>query len=160
MAEVYILDATEMRNLGQLVAQQLIDGDVVVLTGPLGAGKTTFSQGIGIGLGIEDFITSPTFVVARTHESGNGNLGLMHIDAYRLNSADDLIDLDIDSEMPHVTLIEWGENFVEKVTDSWLNVTIARSSFGEADAPEAGERSVTLVAHGPKWQGRSIEVKS
>lgn len=159
MTEVLILDATEMRNLGQLVAQQLIDGDVLVLTGPLGAGKTTFSQGIGIGLGIEDFITSPTFVVARTHDSGNGKLGLMHVDAYRLNSADDLIDLDIDSDMPHVTLIEWGENFVEKVTDSWLNVTIDRSSFGEVDAPEAGERSVTLVGHGPKWQGRSIEVK-
>ena len=159
MAEVLILDATEMRNLGQLVAQQLIDGDVLVLTGPLGAGKTTFSQGIGIGLGIEDFITSPTFVVARTHESENGKLGLMHVDAYRLNSADDLIDLDIDSDMPHVTLIEWGEDFVQRVTDSWLSVSIARSSYGEVDSPESGERRVSLLAHGPKWQGRTIEVK-
>jgi len=158
MAKVLVANATQMRNLGKLVAGQLIDGDVVVLTGPLGAGKTTFSQGVGIGLGIEDLITSPTFVVARTHTAGSGALGLMHVDAYRLNSADDLIDLDIDSADPHVTLIEWGESFVEKVTDSWLAITIDRSNIGAADEPEAGERRVTLVARGPKWQDRTLEV--
>ena len=158
MPEVVIADATQMRNLGHLVAQQLIDGDVVVLAGPLGAGKTTFSQGIGAGLGIDDLITSPTFVVARTHSAGTKALGLMHVDAYRLNSADDLIDLDIDSDSPHITVIEWGENFVEKVTDSWLAVTIARSSSDGSDAAEAGERFVTLVPHGSRWQGRTLEV--
>ncbi len=159
MTEVVVVDATQMRNLGEQVARQLIDGDVVVLTGPLGAGKTTFSQGVGTGLGIEDQIASPTFVVARTHEPGIGNLGLMHVDAYRLNSADDLIDLDIDSDSPHITLIEWGESFVQKVTDSWLTVAIDRGNLGDADAPEAGERRVTLVTQGPRWQDRVLEVK-
>ena len=158
MTEVVVVDAIQMRNLGALVARQLIDGDVVVLTGPLGAGKTTFSQGVGIGLGIEDQITSPTFVVARTHEPGIGNLGLMHVDAYRLNSADDLVDLDIDSDLPHITLIEWGESFVEKVTDSWLAVAIHRDIIGDFNEPESGERRVTLVTQGPRWQNRTLEV--
>ena len=158
MAKVVVGGAEQMRELGKLVAQQLVDGDVVVLSGLLGAGKTTFSQGIGAGLGIEDSITSPTFVVARTHNPGTVALGLIHVDAYRLSSADDLIDLDIDSDLPHVTLIEWGENFVEKVTDSWLTVEIQRSSEGDEEAPEAGERQVTIVQHGPKWVNRKIEV--
>lgn len=158
MTEVIVVDAKQMRNLGELVARQLIDGDVVVLTGPLGAGKTTFSQGVGAGLGIEEQITSPTFVVARTHEPGTGNLGLMHVDAYRLNSADDLIDLDIDSDSPHITLIEWGENFVEKVSDSWLAVVINRGNLGDADEPESGERRVTLRTQGPRWQDRTLRV--
>ena len=158
MIEITVVDAIQMRNLGAILATQLIDGDVVVLTGPLGAGKTTFSQGVGSGLGIEDAITSPTFVVARTHAPGSNHLGLMHVDAYRLNSADDLIDLDIDSDSPHITLIEWGERFVEKVTDSWVEVTINRGSTSDDDTPEAGERLVTLVTHGPNWQDRTFEV--
>jgi len=158
MAEVLVTDATQMRKLGAVVARQLFNGDVIVLTGPLGAGKTTFSQGVGIGLGIEDLITSPTFVVARTHAAGSGALGLMHVDAYRLNSADDLVDLDIDSDLPHVTIIEWGESFIEEVTDSWLAVTIDRSNIGNDDEPEAGERHVTLLTHGPSWQNRILEV--
>lgn len=158
MTTVVVSDAEQMRELGKIVAKQLIDGDVIVLSGLLGAGKTTFSQGIGAGLGIEDPITSPTFVVARTHNPGATTLGLIHVDAYRLNSADDLVDLDIDSDMPHITLIEWGENFVQKVTDSWLTVEITRSSQGDDDAPEAGERVVTIVQHGPKWADRRVEV--
>lgn len=158
MTDVVVSDATQMRELGQLVAQQLCDGDVVVLSGPLGAGKTTFSQGVGAGLGIEDSITSPTFVVARTHSPGAGALGLLHVDAYRLTNADDLIDLDIDAEIPHVTLIEWGESYVEKITDSWLEVRIERNSLGDIAAPESGERQVTLSSHGPKWNDRLFEV--
>jgi tRNA threonylcarbamoyladenosine biosynthesis protein TsaE len=158
MIEKIVGDAIQMRNLGALIAKQLVDGDVVVLTGPLGAGKTTFSQGVGLGLGIDDAITSPTFVVARTHSPGSGHLGLMHVDAYRLNSADDLVDLDIDSDSPHITLIEWGGGFVEKVTDSWLDVTIDRSSLDNEEEPEAGERRVTFAMNGPKWLSRTLEV--
>jgi len=158
MIELVVVDASQMRNLGESIARQLIDGDIVVLTGPLGAGKTTFSQGVGVGLGIDEQITSPTFVVARTHQPGKGTLGLMHVDAYRLNSADDLVDLDIDSDSPHITLIEWGENFVEKVTDSWLAVAIDRSSTFDSAEPESGERRVTLVTQGPRWQNRTLEV--
>jgi len=158
MTELVVFDAIEMRNLGAKIASQLTDGDVVILTGPLGAGKTTFSQGVGAGLGISEQVTSPTFVVARTHLPGNGSLGLMHVDAYRLNSAEDLIDLDIDSEFAHITVIEWGESFVKHITDSWLSVSIDRSSDGDDDAPESGERLVTLVTQGPKWQDRMLEV--
>lgn len=158
MTELVVADAIQMRNLGEKIARQLIDGDVVILTGPLGAGKTTFSQGVGAGLGISEQITSPTFVVARTHLPGSGSLGLMHVDAYRLNSPEDLIDLNIDSEFAHITVIEWGESFAEHITDSWLSVSIDRSSASDADAPESGERLVTLVTQGPKWQGRVLEV--
>ena len=160
MSEFVVTDATQMRELGKLLAMQLADGDVVVLSGPLGAGKTTFSQGIGTGMGLEDSITSPTFVVARSHQPGTRNLGLLHVDAYRLSHADDLIDLDIDSELPHITLIEWGENFVEKITDSWVAVKIERSSDGDLDAPEAGDRRVTITTHGPEWEERHFEVAS
>jgi tRNA threonylcarbamoyladenosine biosynthesis protein TsaE len=158
MTTITIADVQQMHKLGESVAKQMRNGDIVVLSGPLGAGKTTFAQGIGRGLGIKDAITSPTFVVARQHRAGTSGLGLTHVDAYRLRTADDLVDLDIDSQSAHVTLIEWGADFVGHICDSWLTVEISRDSIGTDDAPEAGTRVVQLTGHGPDWFGRELEV--
>jgi len=159
MLEVSINTADEMRELGKQLASQLKDGDVVVLSGSLGAGKTTFSQGVGAGLGISDAITSPTYVVCRTHRPGSKNLALVHVDAYRLSVTDDLLDLDIDSINPHVTLIEWGLDFVQKVSQSWLLVDIQRDNESPDDLPESGPRTVKVTAHGLEWLNRKLEVR-
>jgi len=158
MTTIEISTADEMRSFGHLLSTQLRSGDIIVLTGPLGAGKTTLVQGIGEGLAVSGDVTSPTFVVARQHKPSSIGLGLTHVDAYRLKNADDLVDLDIDDDKPHVTVIEWGEPFVQHITDSWLAVTIERDSEIHDDAPESGERKVTLIAHGSSWQGREIVV--
>ena len=127
-----------------------------MLTGPLGAGKTTFAQGLGRGLGIVDSITSPTFVVAREHRAGAEQLSLIHVDAYRLSSSDDLLDLELDSREPHVTVMEWGADFAAKITDSWLEVFISRTDEGEPDQPESGAREVSFVGHGERWSDNAI----
>ena len=160
MTTIEISTADDMRALGRLLSAQLRAGDIIVLTGPLGAGKTTLVQGIGEGLAVSGDVTSPTFVVARQHKSGTKGIGLTHVDAYRLNNADDLVDLDIYEDKPHVTVIEWGEPFVQHITDSWLAVTIERDSDIHDGAPESGERKVNLTSHGPLWQGREIVVTS
>ena len=147
-----------MRTLGERIAQQLHAGDILVLTGPLGAGKTTFVQGVGTGLGVEGVVTSPTFIVARQHKAGSRGISLMHLDAYRLQSADDLADLDIDDRTPHVTVVEWGGRFIRAISDSWLEVTIGRDVVGDEDSPENGIRVVTLEPHGPLWDNRELEV--
>ena len=156
MKSTTVQDSQEMRELGAIVASKLLAGDVVVLTGPLGAGKTTFAQGIGRGLGLIDAITSPTFVVAREHRGGRDNLSLMHVDAYRLPSSDDLVDLELDSIRPHVTLIEWGADFASKITDSWLEVCISRTNEGTESEPDAGPREVFFIGHGPRWSELEI----
>lgn len=158
MKTLNIASADEMRSLGHSLANFLRAGDIIVLSGALGAGKTTFVQGLGEGLGVQGLVTSPTFVVARTHQAGDPGLGLIHVDAYRLASADDLADLDIDDERPHITVIEWGDPFIKSITDSWLSVTIERSSISDDDSPENGIRRVTIAPQGPAWQGRSVEV--
>ena len=160
MATFEIETAEQMRELGQRIAAQLIAGDIVVLTGPLGAGKTTFVQGIGSGLGVTGDVTSPTFVVARQHRAGTQEIGLLHIDAYRLQTSEDLIDLDIDDTNPHVTVIEWGEPFIDQVSDSWLSVIISRDTTSDDDSPENGVRLVQVTTHGPAWRDRAIKVET
>lgn len=143
----------QMHELGLELGKQLRAGDVLVLTGPLGAGKTTLTRGIGEGLGVRGPVTSPTFVLARTHPSLVDGPPLVHVDAYRLNSAVELDDLDID--FPHsVVVVEWGAGMVEDLVDSWLDVVIERPEG--ANAGELGEdliepRTVTLTGHGPRW---------
>lgn len=152
-----ISSAEQMRTFGEQIGSKLSAGDVLVLSGPLGAGKTTFAQGIGLGLGISDSITSPTFVIARHHRAGHRNLELIHVDAYRLASSDDLQDLEIDAVAPHVTLIEWGEHFVAKVAESWLVVQIDRSKDGEHFETDEGPRIVSLIGHGARWSEADLE---
>ena len=142
-------DADEMRALGAELAALVRPGDVVVLSGPLGAGKTTWVQGFAEALGVRGPITSPTFVIARTHPSLVGGPALLHVDAYRVNSVIDFDDLDlVDDRESAVTVVEWGDEVTEALGDDRLDVTIVRTSQGEdADGP----RQVIWAGRGPRW---------
>jgi tRNA threonylcarbamoyladenosine biosynthesis protein TsaE len=148
-------DADAMRALGRVVAERVRAGDVVVLSGELGAGKTTFTQGLGAGLGVRGDITSPTFVIARVHPSLTGGPALVHADAYRLGGIDELDDLDLDASLDEaVTVVEWGTGVAEGLAESRLEVRIARSSEAVEDG-ELDPRTVTVVPVGPRWLGVS-----
>jgi len=145
-------DADAMRDLGRRVAASLGPGDLVVLAGGLGAGKTTFTQGVGAGLGVRGDVTSPTFVIARVHPSLVEGPALVHADAYRLGGIAEVDDLDLDASLDEsVTVVEWGEGLVEGLTDSWLAVHIARRI-------DAEERIVTMTPHGDRWLRRADAV--
>jgi len=145
--------AAAMRALGARLAGLLRPGDLVVLTGPLGAGKTTLVQGIGAGLRVRGPITSPTFVIARVHPSERGGPDLVHADAYRLGSRLEVDDLDLDADVDHsVTVVEWGEGLVEELTAGHLSITIDWAPAGEGDSQDDEPRLVTLAGHGDRWQ--------
>ena len=150
-----IIDTPEdMNALGRELGRHLRAGDVLVLTGPLGAGKTTLTRGIGQGLGVRGPVTSPTFVLARTHPSLGSGPALVHVDAYRLASALELDDLDIDF-VHSVVVVEWGAGMLDGVTDSWLDVVIVRPEGGsehDLDDDLVEARTVTLAGHGPRWR--------
>lgn len=147
-------DPDAMDALGRQLAGLLRAGDLVVLSGPLGAGKTTLTRGIGDGLDVRGPVTSPTFVLARSHPSLVGGPSLVHVDAYRLSSALELDDLDIDFPSS-VVVVEWGAGLLDGVAESWLEVVIERLGGGapesddELDGPEP--RTLTITAHGPRW---------
>src|SRR3984885_4884125 len=131
---VTVPSATRMRALGERLAGLLRAGDLVVLSGSLGAGKTTLAQGIGAGLGVRGPVTSPTFVIARQHPSLRGGPALVHADAYRLGSRAEVDDLDLDTDVaPSVTVVEWGEGLVEDLAPSFLQIAIS------AEQPGAGQ---------------------
>ncbi|CAN5197169.1 tRNA (adenosine(37)-N6)-threonylcarbamoyltransferase complex ATPase subunit type 1 TsaE [soil metagenome] len=138
-----------MAGLGATIARRLRAGDLVLLNGELGAGKTTLTRGIGEALGVRGAVTSPTFVLARTHPRDGAPL--VHVDAYRLGSALELDDLDIDFAAS-IVVVEWGAGLLDGVADSWLEVDIQRPHGGDAEA-EVEPRSVTLTGHGPRWEG-------
>ena len=148
-----INSSNAMRTLGARIGELLVAGDVVILDGPLGAGKTTLVQGLGEQLGVEGAVTSPTFVVSRIHKATNDGLALVHVDAYRLASGGDLVDLDLEHQKNAVFVIEWGLPFVADFTDSWLEVHVDRSDeiLDESD-PASGDREVSLVAVGKRWE--------
>lgn len=127
-----IATAEQMEHLGQLIGEQLQPGDLIVLTGPLGAGKTTFTRGLGEGLGVRGPVQSPTFVIARTHPSLVGRAPLVHVDAYRLGSAAELDDLDLDLARS-VVVIEWGRGMADAVADAWWDIELERPVGGAAD---------------------------
>ncbi|GAB3289630.1 tRNA (adenosine(37)-N6)-threonylcarbamoyltransferase complex ATPase subunit type 1 TsaE [Pseudoclavibacter terrae] len=135
-AIVGLATADEMVRAGEIVGGQLVAGDVLVLTGPLGAGKTTFARGLGTALGVRGPVTSPTFVLARTHPSLVGGPELIHVDAYRLGHPAELDDLGLDLAAS-VTVVEWGRDAVPLVTDRWLEITIDRSTASFPAAPAA-----------------------
>ena len=145
-------DADAMRRLGADLGALLRRGDVVVLTGELGAGKTTLTQGIGEGLGVRGGITSPTFVIARVHPSTRGGPALVHVDAYRLGSLDEVDDLDLDASLDaSVTVVEWGEDKVEELSEDRLAVVIERPVGGEVVDDGDEPRTVTLRGVGSRW---------
>ncbi|MWA03717.1 tRNA (adenosine(37)-N6)-threonylcarbamoyltransferase complex ATPase subunit type 1 TsaE [Actinomadura sp. LD22] len=137
----------DMRELGVRLAGLLRAGDLLVMTGPLGAGKTTLAQGIGEGLKVRGPITSPTFVIARVHPSLAGGPALVHVDAYRLGGSAELDDLDLDASLAEsVTIVEWGEGLAEGLADDRLEVIISRGD-------EPGEsRVVRIEGVGDRWR--------
>jgi tRNA threonylcarbamoyl adenosine modification protein YjeE len=145
-------DAETMRELGASLAEQLAPGDLIVLSGELGAGKTTFTQGIGAGLGVRGDVTSPTFVIAREHPSLRGGPALVHVDAYRLGGIDELDDLDLEASLEDsVTVVEWGEGVAEGLAESRLEVRIIRALADEDEDSDLDPRRVLMTPIGPRW---------
>ena len=154
---ITVPDPAAMQQLGRTLATLLHPGDLVLLSGELGAGKTTLTRGLGEGLGVRGAVTSPTFVIARVHPSLVGGPALVHVDAYRLGGGlDQMEDLDLDVSLPEsVVVVEWGEGRVEELSESRLEVRIERSLGGDADAAlaadDADPRTVTLTGLGERW---------
>jgi tRNA threonylcarbamoyladenosine biosynthesis protein TsaE len=150
MTQLLVRDADEMHALGIRIGKQLRAGDLVVLVGPLGAGKTTLTRGVGEALGAIGNVSSPTFVIARTHKRENGEAPMVHVDAYRLSSADELDDLDID--FPNsIVLVEWGKGMLDDISENLLEVEIARDHTGESE-----NREVSISGIGERWAGVSF----
>ncbi len=142
---VEIKSVEEMHSLGRRIGEQLQAGDLILLSGPLGAGKTALTQGIGRALDIEN-VTSPTFVISRIH---SGKIPLVHVDAYRLQGEAKAIfdDLDLESYLAtSITVVEWGEGLADRLADQYLEIKI---EFGESD----DQRIVSIVGHGERFAG-------
>ena len=141
-----LVDLEQTHALGRRLAAGLRAGDVVLLSGPLGAGKTSLTQGIGAAMGVRGRVTSPSYVLSRVHP---GAVPLVHVDAYRLREAGgrvELDDLDLDSDLADsVTVVEWGEGLAERLSDSWLEVHLER--------PDEG-RTARVIGRGPRWTAR------
>jgi tRNA threonylcarbamoyladenosine biosynthesis protein TsaE len=165
-AEVVLPDAEAAHALGRALAGVLRAGDLVLLTGPLGAGKTTVTQGIGEGLQVRGQVASPTFIIARVHPSLVGGPALVHVDAYRLGSLDELDALDLDESLEDsVKVVEWGEGLAEVLSEDRLEVVITRphgaASSGGVVVPSAedqedagaGLRQVSVRGVGARWVG-------
>ena len=161
--QVSTSDADQTRALGEDLGRVLAAGDLVMLSGGLGAGKTTLTQGIGIGMGVRGRVASPTFIVARVHPSLSGGPDLIHADAYRIKDLSDLETLDLDSSLDEaVTVVEWGEGKTEAMSDERLSIEVRRASGGQADTDgdiidlehmDDGTRLIVLRAHGHRWDG-------
>jgi tRNA threonylcarbamoyladenosine biosynthesis protein TsaE len=154
-----------MRELGRRLARLLRPGDLVLLTGELGAGKTTLARGLGEGLGVRGAVTSPTFVIARVHPPLGDGPPLVHVDAYRLGGGlEEMEDLDLDVSLPEsVVVVEWGEGRVEELSEDRLHVVIERAVGAEAatggqHGGTAGDdvRTVTVTGVGGRWAGQDL----
>jgi tRNA threonylcarbamoyladenosine biosynthesis protein TsaE len=149
--------AAATRELGARLGAILRAGDLVVLSGDLGAGKTTFTQGLASQLLVRGEVTSPTFVIARVHPSLVGGPDLVHVDAYRLDSLAEVDDLDLDASLAEsVTVVEWGEGLVEGLATDWLEVTLVRprGNGGGPDHPEPDgdePRTIRVAGYGRRW---------
>ena len=142
----------QMQAFGKQIGALLTAGDVVVLSGPLGAGKTTFVQGLAMQLEVQGVVTSPTFVVSRVHKPQGTGLALVHVDAYRLSNQSDLVDLDLDAAKNAAFVIEWGKEFVSGISDNWLEIDIDRSQeLTDALDPASGIRTISVTAVGDRW---------
>ena len=149
--EFRIQDPDHMHLLGLAIAKVLRAGDLLLLNGPLGAGKTTLTRGIGEGLGAQGTVQSPTFVLARTHRTAVGPK-LVHVDAYRLNSAVELDDLDIDFANS-IVVVEWARDYIDGIAENWFQVDINRESEDES-------RLVKISGVGQRWEGVEIALSN
>jgi len=142
--------------LGERLAGVLRAGDLVILTGDLGAGKTTFTQGLGEGLRVRGQVTSPTFVISRVHPSLVGGPALVHVDAYRLGGIEELDDLDLDTSLEEaVTVVEWGSGVAEGLAETRLEVRISRAR-GEETIDDTDPRHVRMTPVGGRWIGAGL----
>lgn len=165
-AQVSVSSVEETQSFAQQLGKLLQRGDLLILTGELGAGKTTFTQGLGLGLEVREGIISPTFVLSRIHPSLVSGPNLVHVDAYRLASAAEVDDLDLEATMSSsVTVVEWGHGKVEQLNDSRLEVTLLRAGSVDLDEElvfdfHEGEdeepRTIKLKAFGPRWAGGEV----
>lgn len=166
-ARLVVESLADMERLAGLLAAALEPGDVLILTGDLGAGKTTFTQFLASAMGVKGRVSSPTFVIAREHDPSGDGPGLVHVDAYRLGDADEFADLDLDSDLSEVvTVVEWGHGIAEQLSDDRLEITLTRN-FELAGEPvavssedldgydtEDQTRVVDLVPAGDSWRAR------
>lgn len=158
-------DADGTRALGERLAALLRAGDLVMLSGGLGAGKTTLAQGVGAAMDVRGRVSSPTFIIARVHPALGDGPDLIHVDAYRLNTLEEIDALDLDSSLDEsVTLVEWGEDKVEGLSQDRLEIEVTRPHGGlvpdggtaepgvtDLDGVDDGRRTVTVTALGPRW---------
>ena len=171
---VHLESLEQMRTFAAALAEHLRAGDLLILTGNLGAGKTTFTQSLGKALDVAGRITSPTFVIAREHLSRMGGPALVHVDAYRLADGEELEDLDLDSELDEsITVVEWGAGMAEQLSNDHLDITITPvwdeaaesteddESVGADDEDELEDerRTVDLTGHGADWAERLPKVQ-
>ncbi len=153
--EVLLPDAGATTALGARLAGVLRAGDLVILTGELGAGKTTLTQGLGTALGVRGRVSSPTFIIAREHAPTGAGPALIHVDAYRLTSLAEVDSLDLDSSMDEaVTVVEWGADLVEQLAQDRLEITLERprGTSTDLETPEPPRRAV-LHPVGARWAG-------
>ncbi|WP_270239117.1 tRNA (adenosine(37)-N6)-threonylcarbamoyltransferase complex ATPase subunit type 1 TsaE [Rothia kristinae] len=166
LTEVALPDLAATRSLARVLAAELRAGDLVVLTGELGAGKTTFTRALGQALGVRGSVISPTFVLARIHPNDPdgprpGGPDLVHVDAYRLGSVEEVDDLDLEATQDRaVTVVEWGRGLVEHLAESRLELTLERATGEAAPMVEGDEdvedpRRARLEAFGPRWTGQA-----
>lgn len=150
MPALLLPTADDTRGFGARLAALLRPGDLVLLTGGLGAGKTTLTQGLGRGLGIRGPVTSPTFVIARVHPSLVGGPPLVHVDAYRLGGLGELDGLDLEESLEDcVTVVEWGHGLVEGLSSDYVEVFLSGDD----------ERTVTVAGHGQRWADVDLDLR-
>ena len=142
----YSKNEDELINIGHQISRKLQAGDILVLTGELGAGKTTLTKGIAKGLGIHQMVKSPTYTIVREYE---GNLPLYHLDVYRIGNDPDSIDLDEYLYGKGVTVIEWGDLLGDDILDDYLEITISKKDDG---------RELTLKSHGSRSEQIILEL--
>ncbi|MGV9182572.1 tRNA (adenosine(37)-N6)-threonylcarbamoyltransferase complex ATPase subunit type 1 TsaE [Arcanobacterium canis] len=153
MVSLLVPLAADIQAVGYAIGQASQAGDLVMLNGPLGAGKTTMTQGIARGLGIDGAVASPTFVIAQIH---HGRIDLVHVDAYRLNSIEEIDALDLDTSLEEsLTVVEWGSGKVEMLAEDRLEIQIVRPEGSDAgeevdDLYEDAPRTLTFITHGTR----------
>ncbi len=155
--QVRTRDADGTRAVATALATVLRAGDLLVLDGPLGAGKTTFTQGLGAGLGVRGPVASPTFVIERVHPNLADGPDLVHVDAYRLGGGGDIEDLDLEADLDRaVTVVEWGRDRVEHLSDSTLLVELERPDQVEDPQDPDEPRTLHLTPSGPRWDEQAV----